>query len=134
MKNIINERCLKSPNLHLQEYIDDIPTAMKSADIFLGRAGASTVSELIATCTPSILVPSPNVTADHQTKNALSLQKHAKIEVLREADLTGDLLSDTVYEYALSQEKQNDMRASLSAIRAQDITQQIQQMIIEIRK
>ena len=63
-------RLADNPNLDLRQYIYDMPTVMAAADLVLCRAGAATLSELAAIAKPSILVPSPNVTADHQTKNA----------------------------------------------------------------
>ena len=58
------------PALQVREYIYDMPLVMAAADVVLCRAGASTISELTAIAKPSILVPSPNVTANHQEKNA----------------------------------------------------------------
>lgn len=58
------------PALDVRAYIDDMALCMAAADVVLCRAGASTISELIALAKPAVLVPSPNVTGDHQTKNA----------------------------------------------------------------
>ena len=58
------------PSIDVREYIYDMPVVMAAADLVLCRAGASTISELTAIAKPSVLVPSPNVVADHQTKNA----------------------------------------------------------------
>ena len=61
------------PRLRLLQYLDRMDYAYAVADLAVCRAGAITCSELAVTGTPSILVPSPNVTADHQTKNAKAL-------------------------------------------------------------
>ncbi|MEO0471207.1 MAG: undecaprenyldiphospho-muramoylpentapeptide beta-N-acetylglucosaminyltransferase [Bacteroidota bacterium] len=61
------------PNVHLMPFIEDMAAAYSLADLVISRAGGSTISELIALEKPSILVPSPNVAEDHQTKNARSL-------------------------------------------------------------
>ena len=58
------------PGIEVREYIYDMPLVMAAADVVLCRAGASTISELTAIAKPSMLVPSPNVTANHQEKNA----------------------------------------------------------------
>lgn len=63
------------PDIDVREYIYDMPVVMAAADLVLCRAGASTISELTAIAKPSILVPSPNVVADHQTKNARVLEQ-----------------------------------------------------------
>jgi len=61
------------PNLRLLGYIDDMPAAYGAATLVLTRAGASTCSELMMIGKPSVLVPSPNVAGDHQTKNASAM-------------------------------------------------------------
>ena len=61
---------LKDTGVELREYIYDMPLIMAAADLVVCRAGASTISEISAIAKPSVLVPSPNVVADHQTKNA----------------------------------------------------------------
>src|SRR5690606_30624213 len=61
------------PRLRLLPYLDRMDLAYAAADLAVCRAGALTCSELAATATPPVLVPSPNVTAAHQTKNALAL-------------------------------------------------------------
>ena len=62
-----------SANLHALEFIQRMDLAYAAADVVISRAGALSVSELCLTGKPSILVPSPNVAEDHQTKNALAL-------------------------------------------------------------
>jgi UDP-N-acetylglucosamine--N-acetylmuramyl-(pentapeptide) pyrophosphoryl-undecaprenol N-acetylglucosamine transferase len=61
------------PDLRLMEYIENMPAAYETADLVISRAGALSCSELMLTGKPSILVPSPNVAGDHQSKNAASL-------------------------------------------------------------
>ena len=73
--------------LRLVPYLDRMDLAYAAADLALCRAGAITCSELAATGTPSVLVPSPNVTADHQTKNARALADADAAVLLPEADL-----------------------------------------------
>ncbi len=63
----------KCKNIRVSEYIYDMPICLKAADIVICRSGAMTLSELAASGVASILVPSPNVTGDHQYKNALEL-------------------------------------------------------------
>jgi UDP-N-acetylglucosamine--N-acetylmuramyl-(pentapeptide) pyrophosphoryl-undecaprenol N-acetylglucosamine transferase len=61
------------PNLHVTDFISSMDLAYAAADLVISRAGASSISELCLLKKPSILVPSPNVAEDHQTKNALAL-------------------------------------------------------------
>ena len=75
------------PRLRLVPYLDRMDLAYAAADLALCRSGALTCSELAVTGTPSVLVPSPNVTADHQTKNARALVEAGAAVLLEEADL-----------------------------------------------
>ncbi len=77
------------PRLRLVPYLDRMDLAYAAADLALCRSGAITCSELAVTGTPSVLVPSPNVTADHQTKNAQALVDAGAARLLPEPDLTG---------------------------------------------
>jgi len=78
------EQCAtaKLPNVQVKAFIDRMDLAYAMADIVICRAGASTISELCLVGKPAILVPSPNVAEDHQTKNANALvEKQAAILV-----------------------------------------------------
>ena len=63
----------KVPNLKVMDFISDMGAAYKAADLVISRAGASSISEFCLIGKPVILVPSPNVAEDHQTKNAMAL-------------------------------------------------------------
>lgn len=80
------------PGVEVREYIYDMPLVMAAADLVLCRAGASTISELAAIAKPAILVPSPNVTADHQTKNARVLADAGGAVLMPEKECSGKRL------------------------------------------
>lgn len=70
------------PNLKVMDFISDMGAAYKAADLIISRAGASSISEFQIIGKPVILIPSPNVAEDHQTKNAMALvNKQAAIYV-----------------------------------------------------
>ena len=71
MKNFVSEKGLK--NIHVHDFIYEMDLAYASADLVISRAGALSISELCLVGKPTILVPSPNVSEDHQTKNAMAL-------------------------------------------------------------
>ena len=80
------------PNLIVTDFITDMGAAYKAADLVISRAGASSISEFCLIGKPVILVPSPNVAEDHQTKNALALStKQAAIHV-KDAEAPATLL------------------------------------------
>ncbi len=74
------------PSISMREYLYDMPLWMNAADLLICRAGASTISEVAMSGTPCILVPSPNVAADHQEKNARVLEQRGAALVLRESE------------------------------------------------
>jgi UDP-N-acetylglucosamine--N-acetylmuramyl-(pentapeptide) pyrophosphoryl-undecaprenol N-acetylglucosamine transferase len=74
------------------EYDDDMPTSLAAADIAVCRSGASTSFELLAVGLPAVLVPSPFVTADHQTANARHIERAGAAVVVPDAELDGERL------------------------------------------
>lgn len=83
-------------NIVMSEYIYNMPTVMAAADIVICRAGAMTLSELAATGKAAIIIPSPNVTDNHQYKNAKALADAGAAVLLEEHELVGDKLTDEV--------------------------------------
>ncbi|SMO54656.1 undecaprenyldiphospho-muramoylpentapeptide beta-N-acetylglucosaminyltransferase [Fodinibius sediminis] len=88
-------------HLLLTDFLHDMPEAYAVADLVISRAGALSCSELALTGKPSILVPSPNVAGDHQTKNAKSMVSEGAAELIADdqleetlAGLVGRLITD----------------------------------------
>ena len=125
---------LEGTGIEVREYIYDMPLVMAASDVVLCRAGASTISEVTAIAKPSILVPSPNVTANHQEKNArvLSDQGAAVLQLERECDGKGlytrteDLLRDV-------QRRENMIRA-LNNMAVPDAGEKIYQTLLGLLK
>ena len=87
------------PNLKMTDFIADMGVAYRAADLVVSRAGASSISEFCLIGKPVILVPSPNVAEDHQTKNALALADRNAALYVKDADAPATLLKlavDTV--------------------------------------
>ena len=80
------------PNLKVTDFITDMGTAYKAADLVISRAGASSISEFCLIGKPVILVPSPNVAEDHQTKNALALANRDAAIYVKDAEAPAILL------------------------------------------
>ena len=88
-----NVRVASLPNLYVSDFILEMPMAYGLADLVVSRAGAGSISEFCLLGKPVILVPSPNVAEDHQTKNALALvQKDAALYV-KDADAPAQLVA-----------------------------------------
>ena len=79
-------------NVSQMPFISNMDMAYRAADLVVSRAGASSISELQLLGKPAILVPSPNVAEDHQTKNALALADRDAAIMVRDADAAGQLV------------------------------------------
>ena len=80
------------PNLTVTDFISDMGVAYKAADLVVSRAGAGSISEFCLFGKPVILVPSPNVAEDHQTKNAMALVNKAAALYVKDAEADKILL------------------------------------------
>ncbi len=86
----------KPDNLYVSDFIANMAKAYKAADLVISRAGASSISELCLLGKPCILVPSPNVAEDHQTKNALALVKKDAAIYIKDSEAQMALLPKAV--------------------------------------
>lgn len=120
--------------MDVREYIYDMPVVMGAADLMLSRAGASTISELTATAHPAILVPSPNVTANHQEKNARVLSDRGAAVLMLEGQCSGDKLYDQVREMLAHPEQLERMRAQLREMAIDDANERIYNVLCGLLK
>jgi len=86
----------KLPNVQCRAFIDRMDLLYAAADVLISRAGALTISELCLVGKPAILVPSPNVAEDHQTKNALALVEKGAARLVRDGDAGEKMLQDAL--------------------------------------
>lgn len=108
---VIKEKYPK--NVKVVPYIENMARIMKSADLIVTRAGASTLSEIIALDIPSILIPSPHVPNNHQYKNAHDLLKANAALLIEEKSLKGDILVRKIDEVIFDLKKLKEMKANL---------------------
>ena len=116
----------------VREYIYDMPLVMAAADLVVCRAGASTISELTAIAKPCVLVPSPNVTNNHQEKNARVLEHHGAAVVLLEPEIDGAALYREVKELLADPEKRSDMSKALTELSVTDAAEEIYQTLMSL--
>lgn len=86
----------KIPGLHVYDFLSRMDLAYAAADLVISRAGAGTISELCLVAKPCILVPSPNVAEDHQTKNALALVDKDAAIMIKDVDAQRDLVREAL--------------------------------------
>lgn len=124
--------CSGANGLEVREYIYDMPTVMTAADLVLCRAGASTLAELSAIGKPAVLVPSPNVTADHQTKNARVLSSAGGAILMPEAECSAESLYHTTAELLSRRDKLEEMSRSLKALGTANAAEQIYEALLKL--
>lgn len=120
------------PLLTMQEYIYNMPLLMAAADLVICRAGAATISEICASGTPCIIVPSPNVTDNHQEKNAAVLAAHGAAIVIREAECDGDSLYEAAKALLCDRETCRQMRVAAKKLAVVDAAEKIFQVILQL--
>lgn len=103
-------------NVKVVPYIENMPGLMKNTDLMISRAGASTLSEIIALKVPSILIPSPYVTDNHQFKNAYDLVSKKAAVLIEENDLKGDFLVRKIDELLKQENTLNEMKENLEKL------------------
>ena len=96
----IDSETLKKGNVTVKKYIYNMPELLASADIVVCRAGAMTLSEIASLGKAAVIIPSPNVTNNHQYKNAKVLADGDAAVLIEEKDLTGGLLIEKVRAFA----------------------------------
>lgn len=109
-----------------------MPTVMAAADIIISRAGASSCNEIAAAATPCILIPSPNVTDNHQEKNARALSDNGAAVLLLESDCNAERLMAEIKSLLQSEERRKQMRAALGKMCVPDSAERLCDMIQEL--
>ena len=124
----------KGDNVYLFPYINGLPSVMKSCDLMVTRAGASTISEIVSLNTPAIFIPSPFVTENHQYKNAMSLVSEGAASLLEEKDLSPDTLVSSINEIINDDNRIKEIKKNLSKFEIDGSQDRIYKEIIKLVK
>lgn len=116
-------------NVAVVPYIDNMPLLMPQVELVVGRAGATSIAEQTALGKPMVLIPSPYVTNDHQTKNAQALVDAGAAALIREQDLTGDYLFSVVNNLMTDQGKREQMARASKKIGVPDAADRLIQLV-----
>ena len=119
-------------NLVISDYIYNMPLYMSAADIIISRAGAMTISELSAVRSAAIIIPSPNVTDNHQYKNAKILADAEGAILLEEAKLCEDTLACEIERLVSDKALRDKMSENISAFSNSDAGKRIYNEIVEL--
>lgn len=116
------------PGVFLHAFISNMNKAYACADVIISRAGAGTISELAIVGKPTILIPSPNVAEDHQTKNALALVDKKAALLIRESEIDTRLEAD-LDRLLQDEPRRKSLSAALLKLAIPDATQRIVKLI-----
>jgi UDP-N-acetylglucosamine--N-acetylmuramyl-(pentapeptide) pyrophosphoryl-undecaprenol N-acetylglucosamine transferase len=105
---------------------------MKRADLVVCRAGATTLAEITAAARPSLLIPLPTATDDHQRRNAAALETAGAAEVLDERDLTGERLAGRLLTLANSPDRRRDLAEAAGRLARPDAARRIVDRVLQL--
>lgn len=120
----LKQRVPEHKDLKLMAFIEDMGAAYAAADLVITRAGASTLSELILLNKPSIMLPSPNVSEDHQTKNARSLTDRGAAVLVTDAEAKEKLVGE-ILTILTNPDRLEELRQGISKIEKHDAAKEI---------
>ena len=109
----------------VEPFLYEMDREMKAADLVVCRAGATTLAEIAASGKPSILVPLPTATDDHQRKNAEVLEKAGAAEVIDQRDLSGNRLAVMIFALAADPDGRQRMSDAVRSLARPDAAQVI---------
>jgi UDP-N-acetylglucosamine--N-acetylmuramyl-(pentapeptide) pyrophosphoryl-undecaprenol N-acetylglucosamine transferase len=117
-------------NIRPHVFIDRMDLAYAAADVVIGRAGALTISELCLVGKPAILIPSPNVAEDHQTKNAMALVEKDAAKMVKDVDAKKEMLS-TAIELLKNIEEQKKLSENISKLAKPNAAEEIAKVVLK---
>lgn len=119
-------------NVKVTPFITNMPSVLKAVDVIVSRAGATTLAEITAIGLPSILIPSPYVTNNHQEKNARALEKQGAAIVRLEKDVSGEQLKNDIEQLLLDKKAFERMRTASLTLGMKDAAYKLYQLALEI--
>lgn len=121
------------PHLILIDFLEHMPEAYKVSDMVISRAGASSCAELMVLGKPSILVPSPNVAGDHQTKNAMAMVENGAAILIKDNEFSQKLVGD-IRDLVDQPERLKSMSDAALKLAKPDAADRIAEKVMEIVK
>ncbi len=118
-------------NIRMQPFIKEMQLAYAAADVVVSRAGALSISELCLAAKPAVLVPSPNVAEDHQTKNAMTLVGVEAAVLVKDTEAPVKLVTEAL-ALLKDEAKQEKLSRNISKLARPDAARQIAEEILKI--
>ena len=130
----VSDTVVRKGTVEVRKYIDNMDVCMAAADLVVGRAGASSLSEIEAMGKASILIPSPYVAENHQFHNAMALVNRSAARIIEEKDLTAESLSNMIDSLLSSQEQLFEIEKNAKSMAVLDSRERIADIIISLAK
>jgi UDP-N-acetylglucosamine--N-acetylmuramyl-(pentapeptide) pyrophosphoryl-undecaprenol N-acetylglucosamine transferase len=124
------KRCAKLKHVQAHEFIREMDLAYAAADVVVSRAGAMSISELCLVAKPSVFVPSPNVSEDHQTKNAMALVNNKAALLVKDAEAK-ERLGDVVSSLMTNEDQRTFLCQAIGAMAQNNAAERI---VEEVKK
>jgi UDP-N-acetylglucosamine--N-acetylmuramyl-(pentapeptide) pyrophosphoryl-undecaprenol N-acetylglucosamine transferase len=121
------------PNVKTEVFIDRMDLAYAMADVVIGRAGALTISELCLVGKPIILIPSPNVAEDHQTKNAMALIEKNAAVLVHDKNAKEEMIS-TAIDLLKDENKKMELSKNIKKMAKPNAAEEIAKVILNLIK
>ena len=137
MPDLVKEKGVdleKTDGIQMLEYIYNMPTLMAAADLVISRSGSGSCNEIAASGTPCIMIPSPNVTDNHQEKNAQVLVDRGGCEMVLEKDCTGAVLYEKTKALLADPDRRGEMRRALLDWVVPNSAEQIRDCVFELAR
>ena len=128
MPELVKEKGIdleRDKDIQMVEYLYNMPTVMAACDVIISRAGASTCNEIAASGTPCVLIPSPNVTDNHQEKNARALCDRGGGVLVLESQCTAQKLMAEITALLQDKTRYNYMRKKLQELSVPDSAERL---------
>ena len=130
----VSDTVLKKGKSEVRQYIDNMDVCMAAADVVIGRAGASSLSEIEAMGKASILIPSPYVAENHQYHNAMALVNRNAARIIEEKDLSTESLKAMLDELLASESLVKEIEKNAKDMAILDSRERIAEVIIYLAK
>jgi UDP-N-acetylglucosamine--N-acetylmuramyl-(pentapeptide) pyrophosphoryl-undecaprenol N-acetylglucosamine transferase len=130
----VSDTVLRRGNCEVRQYIDNMDVCMAAADLVIGRAGASSLSEIEAMGKASILIPSPYVAENHQFHNAMALVNRNAARIIEEKNLTTESLKDEIDKLLSNPEELFEIEKNARDMAILDSRERIADIILSLAK
>jgi len=131
-KNYKRLKHLETEKIKIKPYIKEMNLAYAISDLVISRAGALTLSELLVCGMPSILLPLPTATADHQAKNAKTIVQAGAAIMIDQHNMDNNILKNTILELINDKDKLSKMRKNAFQLAKPNATNNIVKNILEV--